>query len=511
VTPDDICLAIDLGTGGPKVGFVRLSGEILWHDHQPVETRWLPGGGATQDAVAWWALIRDAVRRGLASGAVPADQVVAVGCTGQWASTVPVGDDGEPVGDCILWMDTRGGAYSRAVIGGPVAGYAPLRALRWIRTAGGAPSPNGNDPIGHMLYLQHAEPEVSARARWFLEPVDYLTLRFTGVASASHASMIAGWLTDNRRLDRLEYDPSLLALAGVDASRLAPLVPTGSVVGTVLPEVARELGISRAARVVTGVPDLHSAACGAGAIEDFETHLAVSTSAWIGAPVPFKKTDALHAIASVPGLSSDRYLIANNHESGGLCLQWLRDTLFPASSFDELTQLATSASPGSGNIIFTPWLNGERSPVNDRNARAGFHNVSVNTRPEDLVRAVLEGVAYNARWLHNAVEGFAKRRLEPIRIVGGGSQSDLWCQIHADVLDRVVERVESSVNAHLRGVAVFAGLSLGVLTAEDVRDTLRVEATFRPDTATRERYDRLYAEFPRLYKMQRRMFGRLSS
>jgi len=269
--------------------------------------------------------------------------------------------------------------------------------------------------------------------------------------------------------------------------------------------------VAFAARVVTGVPDLHSAACGAGAIEDFETHLAVSTSAWIGAPVPFKKTDALHAIASVPGLSSDRYLIANNHESGGLCLQWLRDTLFPASSFDELTQLAASASPGSGNIIFTPWLNGERSPVDDRNARAGFHNVSVNTRPEDIVRAVLEGVAYNARWLHDAVEGFAKRRLEPIRNVGGGSQSDLWCQIHADVMDRVIERVESSVNVHLRGVAVFAGLSLGTLTAEDVRDTLRVEATFRPDRATRERYDRLYAEFPRLYKMQRRMFGRLSS
>ncbi len=72
MTPDDICLAVDLGTGGPKVGFVRLSGEILWHEHQPVETHWLPGGGATQDAVAWWALIRDAVRRGLASGAVPA-------------------------------------------------------------------------------------------------------------------------------------------------------------------------------------------------------------------------------------------------------------------------------------------------------------------------------------------------------------------------------------------------------------------------------------------------------
>jgi xylulokinase len=507
---DGICLAVDLGTGGPKVGFVRLSGELLWHDHQPVETRWLPGGGATQDAGAWWELICAAVRRGLESGVVAAERIVAVACTGQWASTVPVGEDGEPVGECILWMDSRGATYSQRVIGGPVAGYAPRRALQWIRKAGGAPSPSGNDPVGHMLHLQHAEAEVTARARWFLEPVDYLTLRFTGIPSASRASMTAAWLTDNRRLDRLEYDPALLALSGIDATKLAPLVPTGSVVGTVLPKVARALGIPVTAKVVTGVPDLHSAACGAGAIGDFQTHLAVSTSSWIGAPVPFKKTDVRRAIASVPGLSPDRYLIANNHESGGLCLQWLRDTLFRGSSFDELTRLAAAASPGAGDVIFTPWLSGERSPVDDKRARAGFHNISVGARPEDLVRAVLEGVAYNNRWLHEAVESFAKRRLDPIRIVGGGSQSDLWCQIHADVLDRTVERVADSVNAHLRGAAVFAGLSLAALTAADVHDALPVEATFRPNAATRESYDRLYAEFPRLYKTQRRMFARLN-
>ena len=123
---------------------------------------------------------------------------------------------------------------------------------------------------------------------------------------------------------------------------------------------------------------------------------------------------------------------------------------------------------------------------------------------------MLEGVAYNSRWLHEAVESFAKRRLDPIRVVGGGSQSDLWCQIHADVLNRVIERVGDSVNAHLRGAAVFAGLSLGALSAEGVRDALPVEATFRPNPATRECYDRLYAEFPKLYKAQRRMFARLN-
>ena len=228
-----------------------------------------------------------------------------------------------------------------------------------------------------------------------------------------------------------------------------------------------------------------SATCGAGAIGDFETHLAVSTSSWIGAPVPFKKTDARHSIASVPGLSPDRYLIANNHETAGLCLQWLRDTLFPGATFDELTRLAAESSPGAGHVIFTPWLNGERSPVDDRDARAGFHNLSVRTRPEDLVRSVLEGVAYNARWLHDAVESFAGRRLDPIRIIGGGAQSDLWCQIHADVMDRTIERVGARERRACAALRSLAALSLGVLAPAEVRAAVPVEKTFTPPRCAR--------------------------
>jgi xylulokinase len=507
---DGVCLAVDLGTGGPKVGFVRLSGEVLWHDHQLVQTTWLPGGGAVQDASEWWALICDAVRRGLASDQVSAAEVVAVSCTGQWASTVPVDASGEPVSDCILWMDSRGGPYSKKVIGGPVAGYAPRPALQWIRRSGGAPSSNGADPIGHILFLQNERPDVVAATSWYLEPVDYLSMRFTGRAAASHASMTAAWLTDNRRLDLMGYDPVLVKLAGVDESKLPPLVPTGSVLGTVRDEVAADLGLPAGVQVLTGTTDLHSAACGAGAVRDYDTHLAISTTAWIGAPVPFKKTDPIHSIASVPGLNPSQYLIANNHETGGLCLQWLRDTVFEGASYHEVLSLAAEAPAGSGKVLFTPWLNGERSPVDDRRARGGFHNVSINATRADLALSVLEGVAYNSRWLHEAVESFAGRRLDPVRIIGGGAQSDLWCQVHADVMDRTIERVDLPLHANLRGAAVFAGLALGALRPDEVAGVVGVERVFRPEAANRDVYDELYSEFPKLYKAQRSMFARLN-
>ena len=140
---------------------------------------------------------------------------------GQWASTVPVDEAGEPVGPCVMWLDTRGARYSREVIGGPLMGYSPRALATWIRHTGGVPSPFGGDPVSHMLHLERDEPDIAAAARWYLEPVDYLSMRFTGRAAATHASMSAAWLTDNRRLDRLEYDPALVRRTGLDAAQAA--------------------------------------------------------------------------------------------------------------------------------------------------------------------------------------------------------------------------------------------------------------------------------------------------
>ena len=524
---EQVVLAVDLGTGGPKVGLVTVSGTLLWAEHRPVRTRLLPGGGAVQDAGEWWRLVLDAAGRALGSGAAPPEQVVAVSCTGQWASTVPVAEDGAPVGECLMWMDSRGGPHTRRAVGGPVSGYAPVALWRFVRRSGGAPSVWGADPIGHMLFLEHDQPEVASRARWYLEPVDYLSMRFTGIPAASHASMTAAWLTDNRRLDRLRYDDVLVRSAGVPAGKLPPLVRGGTVIGEVRAEVARQLGLGPGVAVVTGTPDLHSATAGSGAVLDYQGHLVISSTSWISCPVPMKKTDALHQIASIPGLPqhaggpggrSGPYLVVDNHETAGLCLQWLRDNVMEAGrtdgagpgGFDALTALAAEAPAGSGGVLFTPWLGGERSPVDDRNARGGFHNLSLATGRAELVRAVLEGVAYNSRWLNDAVERFTKRRLDPLRVIGGGATSALWCQIHADVMERRVERVAEPLHANLRGAALLAGMALGAVSLEELPGLVQVDARFEPDPRTRAGYDRLYEEFPRLYRAQKPMFARLN-
>jgi xylulokinase len=179
--------------------------------------------------------------------------------------------------------------------------------------------------------------------------------------------------------------------------------------------------------------------------------------------------------------------------------------------YEQLVALASSAPVGSGGVLFTPWLNGERSPVDDRTLRAAFLNISMTTDRSHLVRAVLEGVAFNARWLLDSVERFIKRPMPVLRILGGGAISDLWCQIHADILERRVERVAEPMYANLRGAALFASMSLGNIDLAGAAARVRVDRAFAPDPKAQQVYAPMYAEYRRLYHRLHGVYARLNA
>jgi len=526
-------LAVDLGNGGPKVAVVSLDGEVLCVAFRPVRTRIGLDGAATQDAVEWWTGLRAAAREAIAGAGADGAQLHVVAITGQYGSSVPVGADGEPVGDVLLWADTRARNLTREVIGGPlsIGGFAPHKVLPFVRITGGAPSPSGADPTGHCLLLRERLRDVYAKTKVILEPVDYLGLRFTGRAAATPASMLASWITDNRIGAPFGYVDSLLVRTRRERSKLPELVPTGSVLGPLLPEVAAELGVADGVPVVCGVPDLHAAVVGSGAIAPYDTHIAISTTAWISARVPFKRTDVLHQIATVPGVDPAHPIVVNNQETGGAALHWLREQIVApddgllgggsgigaegaaaeglAPSFEDLLRLAGQAPPGCEGLLFMPWLNGERSPAEDKIVRAGWLNLSLRTDRAMLVRSVLEGVAYNARWLFDAYEKFLRRPVPKVRLLGGGAQSDLWCQIYADVFERPVERVADPRNAQLRGVALWARICLGELELDDVPALVPVPQRFLP-TSEAVAYARSYAEYRKLFGSLKGMYHRLN-
>ena len=437
-------LAVDLGTGGPKVAVLASTGRVVAHAFQAVGIDLTDDGGAEQSPQAWWDAIVASARRALADAGVAPEDVVGMGCTSQWSGTVPVDEGGAAIGPAITWMDSRGARAVRETVRGAlnVQGYSAPKLAKWVRRTGGIPSLSGKDPVGHIHFLRQQRPEVYAAAAVFLEPVDYLGLRLTGLARASHDSITLHWVTDNRDINAVAYDDALIGLAGLERSKLPELVPTGSVLGGLAAAAAAELGLLPGTPVIAGTGDLHSAAVGSGAVADFDGHLYIGTSSWISCHVPFKKTDALTNIASFPSGIPGRYLVADEHETGGACLTWLRDNvLFPddalvpprparprtARRLLRHPQRHGVAVPvGSHGVLFTPWLNGERSPVDDHTIRGGFHNMSLSSTRADMVRAVFEGVALNSAWLLGAVEKYCKRTFPSLAFVGGGANSDLW-------------------------------------------------------------------------------------
>lgn len=527
-------LAIDLGNGGPKVAVVGLDGRILATSFRGVSVSIGLDGSATQDADEWTQALEEAVREAVGSVGADSEGLHSVGITGQWGSTVPVGAEGRPVGPVLLWADTRAKAHMAKLIGGPVtiAGLAPHKLLPFLRLTGGVPNPTGADPTGHSQLLQHELRDIGERSRVLLEPVDYLAFRLTGRVLATPASMCLSWLTDNRPGASIEYNRDLARRAERDPRLLPKLAPTGTVQGGLTNEMAKTLGLRAGAPVITGIPDLHAAIVGSGAVRPFDSHLAISTTAWFSARVPFKKTDVLHSIGTVPGLDGQHPVVANNIETGGAALTWLREQviapsdgltgggsgigaggaapLTEAPTYDALIRLAETAPAGSEGVIFTPWLAGERSPVNDDRLRAGWLNLSLRTDRSLLVRSVLEGVAMNLRWLFVPYEKLLGQRVDSLRIMGGGAQSDLWCSIVASTLDRRIERVADPMHAQLRGVALWTRVVLGEMTLEQTVALVPVDQVFQPVPADRVVYERHYREFSKVYSRLKGMYHRLN-
>jgi len=517
-------LAIDLGTTACKVALVTAGGKVAALETEPNRLYLLPDGGAEQDPGEWWAAVDRAVKRLLGRGAVPPGAIVAIGCTAQWSGTVPVDAAGQPLRRAIIWMDSRGEPFVRRVTGGPVrvAGYGIDKIWQWVRKTGGIPAHSGKDPVAHILYLKHAEPGIYRATHKFLEPKDYLNLRLTGKFAATCDSIALHWVTDNRNPLRIRYDPALLRLAGLEREKLPDLCSPVDLLGPLRPEVASEWGLPAGIPVAGGSPDVQSAAVGSGATRDYQAHLYVGTSSWITCHLPFKRTDFVHNIASLPSGIPGRYFAACEQETAGACLDFLTKNLLfypdglgearsPENVFEKLEKAAETVPPGSGNVIFTPWLCGERTPVEDRFARGGFFNLSLETARPQLVRAVFEGVAYNARWLLEAVESFARRRLDPVRIIGGGARSDLWCQIFADVLDRTIQRVEEPVAANVRGAALIAAAGAGTAAFAEMPELVAVTETFSPRPESRKIYAELYREFKGFYRRNRAACARLNS
>ncbi len=518
--PIKYILAVDHGTSGVKVAIVSMYGEVFGWEIEKTPLSLLPNGGAEQDPKDWWDAFLISAKRLIAKKSVPVEDIIAICVSAQWSCTVAVDSDGNHLMNAISWLDARGSPYIKKKMKGliNVSGYGLRKLLRLIKKTGGAPSTTGKDPISHILFIKDKYPEIYKKTYKFLECKDFMNLKLTGKFSATFDSIHLHWVSNCQDLNNIYYDDKLIKIYGIDKEKFPTLMKSTDILGTVTKEVADELGISHEVKVLGGSADLHMAAIGSGAVKDFEGHIYLGTSSFLLCHCPKKITDVFHSLGAIPSGNPEKYLLTSEQESAGACLTFLRDkfVFFHSSdgklhNYKDLDDIAQNIPAGSKNLLFTPWLYGERAPIDDHTVRGGFHNLSLEHNLDFAVRAVFEGIAFNSRWLLMYIEKLIGRKLDPLNIIGGGAISDVWCQIYADVLNRTIKRVKDPIQANARGAAFVASVGLGYIKFDDISELTEFSKIFKPNQENRAIYDKLFKEFVEIYNKNKEIYQRLNS
>ncbi len=499
-------LAIDLGTGGPKVGLVGQDGQVVCSAMAPTQTFFLPDGGVEHDPAEWWTAVAGCVKQVMQTSGVSPEAVVAVGVTSLWSVTVAVDEQGKPLMNAISWMDRRGAPYNREIVKGfpSVQGFKISTLMKYLDLHGFVPTET--DALGHVLFIKHMHPEIYQRTFKFLEPMDYINLRLTGRFAATQNTVIPMIMADNRKLDTQEYHPWLVRMGGIDREKLPDLLPIEGIVGTVLPEVARELGLSPNTLVICGASDNSTSAVGAGSIGDGEPAAVMGSSGHLAFHLPFKKTDITHTVCTIPSAIKSSYLFWADLANNGKVLEsFLRNFIYAHDVFGtdgssegiyaRASEICRDIPAGSDGLLFLPWFNGSLSPGEDPHLRGGFLNITHKTTRAHLMRAVFEGLAMNWRWLNVHAQGLAGRKFQYWRLTGGGALSDTWSQIMADVVGLPMHRQANPRDNNVIGIGLLAFQRLGLLELEEIPDMIRFDRVFVPDPKNHAVYDRMFTQF----------------
>ena len=476
-------IGVDLGTTNAKVALVRDDGSLVASATRTIATR-RAAEVAEQDAHEIWDAVTSAIREVTAADPGAAADVVTLAVCSQYSSIVPVDDSSIPVAPMALWQDRRGTDHSWDILGADEGNF-----MLWVERHGIPPVGNGLS-LAHIMHFEHDRPEVRSATATYLEPMDYVNARLTGRRCATQVTMLTSQLCDNRTLGVTSYDPDLVARSGVDPSRLPELIGLADTVGTLLPEVAGELGLRAEVTVQAGLSDTIADVVATGALASGRAGLAIGTTSVLVDRADAHAVDLDHEVLAMPSPFGTHLVWAENG-IGGRAIEFVLDGLFHTADglgdhriddpFARLDDVLASVPAGANGVMFLPWLNGSLSPSADAAMRGGFLNLGLETTRTDLVRAAAEGVGHNLAWLLPHVERFTGHRIDDLAFVGGAARSGAWCQILADVLDRPVSPLVEPDRAIARATGLFALARHGVLDDADLDALVNLARTYEPD------------------------------
>jgi len=493
-------IGIDLGTTNVKVVLVSVDGAIIGSATRPVPTEVSDDGRVVeQDPEAIWEATIHGMSEVAALSPEAAARVISVGVCSQYSSIVGVDAFGLPTTPMVMWSDRRGTDHSRQIMVDHPQAFAIWSDRHGIPPVGGGLS------LAHILHLQIDHPQSHAATVAYLEPMDYLTARLSGTITATQPSSFMIQLCDNRTLGATDHDPDLVAMSGVDPTRLPALVDVEEPVGIITRDTTERVGLPAGVVVAPGTNDTAAVAIATGSLDHGVAGLAMGTTSVLVDTVASFTCDLDHGLTSMPGPFNDTHLVMAENGLGGRVLQQVLDSVIhptdplgPSTTRDPWASIPVSlgASPqGANGVMFLPWLDGSMAPSTSPAMRGGFVNMSLRTNRTDMTRAVIEGLAHNLNWLLPHVEQMTTTPVEVVRFTGGGARLEGWPQVLADILDKPVAITNQPHLATARAAALLALTREGTIHRSELSRLVDIGRSHDPSPEHRALYDHRQSQF----------------
>ena len=491
----NLYIGIDLGTSATKLLLMDEAGNIqnVVSKEYPLE---FPEPGWSQQNPEDW---RKAVLEGIPELLQGFDghDVAGIGCGGQMHGLVILDENDQVIRPAILWNDGRTARqvdYLNHEIG-----KEKLSALTANIAFAGFTAPK-------ILWIQENEPENFKKIAKIMLPKDYVNYILTGSHACDYSDASGMLLLD---VEQKCWSKEMLQICGVSESQMPKLFESYQCIGTVKPELANALGLGENVKVAAGAGDNAAAAVGTGVVGEGGCNISLGTSGTVfisSKTFGVDSTNALHAFAHADG----GYHLMGCMLSAASCNKWLLEDIFGTSDYAAEQTPITEDKLGENHTYFLPYLMGERSPINDTNARGTFIGMTMDTTRADLVQAVLEGVAFAIR---DSVEvarslGIA---IKTSKICGGGARSELWKRILANVLNMTLECPVSEQGPGMGG-AMLAMVACGAYSnVQAVCDRfVQVASTVEPEPVLVAKYEKRYQQFRKIYPACKELFAELT-
>jgi xylulokinase len=506
----ELLLGIDVGTTSCKVGLYDLKGNMVAQASHSYPTYQPAPHEIEQNPEDWWKAVKMAIGEIRRKSKVKMSLIVGIGLSGHTPTQVFVDRKGKILRPAIIWRDTRSveeARWIRRVIG----------KRRMEKFLGMDLPIEPNWPPARLLWLKKHEPQTLKRTFKILQAKDFIGYKLTGRFFSDR------WCSKgmvNLKTGRVSIE--FFRVLGISEGIVPEIYKPYEVVGRVRDDIGNRIGIPKGIPVVAGWSDALCGMLATGSLSNPGVAFNITGTSEIVGLTTLSLPKLTYGLMSIPSAITETVsVLYGPTQSGGDSLKWAGEALLDLKEktetetlslmgLDSLLTQAESVVPGSNGMIFLPYLEGERAPIWDANAKGLFIGITRVHRRAHFIRSILEGVAYSVRHLFEIAEKSVGRKVEKIRIAGGGAKSELWNQIRADVTGRCVEKLQVLETGTL-GAAMLAGLGIGGFKSLDEvsRQMVHVDGLVEPNREHHKQYDKLFKIYKKLYPLLKPVFHKL--